>query len=115
MRAVTFAVLLIFLLPSFAALAESPTPPFDLKDPKVIAKGREFFNRKCDGRCHGQDAREGMSGPSLRGRFYFTPAYIYLTVVNGRPGTAMPPWKGRISDEEIWLAAAFLMSLQDGD
>lgn len=99
------------LLPA-TGFAQTPKPSFDLKDPAIVEKGRVFFNGHCNGYCHGKDAREGIDGPSLHGRGIESPEFVFLTISHGRSGTAMPPWKERISADEIWLATAYVMSLQ---
>lgn len=112
MRWLLLGIALWFVILPAKTIGQTPTPPFDLKDPEIIERGRVFFNGKCNGYCHGKDAREGIDGPSLHGRGIDSPAFVFLTVSHGRPGTAMPPWKDRISTDEIWLATAFVMSLQ---
>jgi cytochrome c55X len=57
------------------------------------------------GSCHGMTLRGGL-GPallpeSLAGK---SDAYLVETILNGRPNTAMPPWRGFFSpDEAAWL------------
>ena len=36
----------------------------------------------------------------------------YVMIAYGRPGTAMPPWKERLSEEDIWRLVAYVVSLQ---
>jgi mono/diheme cytochrome c family protein len=105
-------VLPVLLWLPLSAGAEPLTPPFDLQSPEIIQKGRAIFNGKCDGGCHGRDGRQGMDGPALKGRSYFTPEYVFVIITYGKSGTAMPKWKDRITEEEIWLATAFVLSLQ---
>jgi cytochrome c55X len=57
------------------------------------------------GSCHGM-TRKGGLGPSLlpealRGR---PPAFLVQTILDGRPGTPMPPWRGLLEESEVrWL------------
>jgi mono/diheme cytochrome c family protein len=95
------------------ALAQVPPPPFDLHRGDVIAAGESLFNRRCAGKCHGLDAYAGEDAPSLRQRPHLTSMIAYVMIAYGRPGTAMPPWKDRLSDEEIWRLAAYVASLQE--
>jgi cytochrome c55X len=95
------------------ALAQVPAPPFDLRRAEVIAAGESLFNRRCAGKCHGLDAYAGEDAPSLRERSHLTPLIAYVMITYGRPGTAMPPWKDRLSDEEIWRVVAYVVSLQE--
>jgi mono/diheme cytochrome c family protein len=106
------AALGLSLLPAIAG-AQAGRPAFDLKDPAIIASGQTLFNQRCAGRCHGRDGQEGFDGPILVGRSYLEPAYVFATLVTGRPGSAMPPWQGRVSDDDLWKIIAFVSSLGD--
>ncbi len=97
---------------SSLGMAQTLTAPFDLRDPGVIESGRDAFNRHCDGRCHGIDGVEGIDGPKLNGKDYLTPEFVYVTITGGRPGTAMPSWKDRLSVAELWRISAYVASLQ---
>jgi len=97
----------------FIAQAQEFKPPSNLKSPAMIAEGRAFFNRRCAGSCHGVDGQEGFEGPILVGKAYLDPTYVYVTLITGRPGSAMPSWKGRLSDDELWKVIAFMSSLGD--
>ncbi len=51
----------------------------------------DFFGARCAG-CHGAD-RKGLVGPSLLAEALTKPSDFYIeTIMNGRPGTAMPAW-----------------------
>lgn len=57
------------------------------------------------GACHGLKLKGGL-GPALLPETLEdkSNAYLLKTIQEGRPGTAMPPWKRFISkDESIWL------------
>jgi mono/diheme cytochrome c family protein len=98
----------------FIAQAQEFKPPSDLKSPAMIAAGRAFFNQRCAGRCHGVDGQEGEQHNSiLVGKAYLDTTYVYVTLITGRPGSAMPSWKGRLSDDELWKVIAFMSSLGD--
>jgi len=112
MRTLLLFALAMVLWTSQARGSDLDAPPFDLSDPQVVEKGRVLFNTKCNGGCHGRGGQPGMDGPALAGRDHFTPQFVYLTVTYGRPSRRMPSWKDRISDEEIWLVTAYVMSLQ---
>ena len=99
--------------PPFIARAQEFKPPANLKSPAMIAAGRAFFNRSCAGQCHGADGQEGFEGPSLFGKAYLDPTFVYVTLITGRPGSAMPSWKGRLTDDELWKVIAFVSSLGD--
>ena len=98
----------------FIAQAQDFKPPSNLKSPTMIAEGRAFFNLRCAGRCHGVDGQEGeFDASTLVGKAYLDLTYVYVTLITGRPGSAMPSWKGRLSDDELWEVIAFLSSLGD--
>jgi mono/diheme cytochrome c family protein len=97
--------------PLFIAGADSAV--LDIHDPAVIDKGNTLFNRRCAGRCHGRDGTEGVDAPILTGKDYLTFDFVYATLVTGRPNTAMPSWKDRLSDEDLRVVAAFVASLGD--
>ena len=107
------ALLGLLALP-FIARAQEFKPPSNLKSPDMIAEGRAFFNRRCAGRCHGVDGQEGEQNNSiLVGKAHLDTTYVYVTLITGRPGSAMPSWKDRLSDEELWKVIAFVSSLGD--
>ena len=58
------------------------------------------------GSCHGMRLEGGL-GPALRpGRLEpWRPEQLAVTILHGRPGTPMPPWRPFLSEEEaVWLA-----------
>lgn len=72
-----------------------------------VERQAELYNlltQDC-GSCHGMTLKGGL-GPSLTiEAINKKPRELILeTVLNGRPGTPMPPWKNILSREEIeWL------------
>lgn len=81
----------------------------------IAADGDAVFKGRCTG-CHGSDGK----GKSAIGTPDFTTpktlsglsdADMIDTITNGRKGTIMPGWKGKLSDEEIAAVAAYLRSL----
>lgn len=97
----------------FIAQAQEFKPPSNLKSPAMIAEGRAFYNRRCTGQCHGVDGGEAFDGSILIGKTYLDPTFVYVTLITGRPGSAMPSWKGRLTDDELWKVIAFVSSLGD--
>lgn len=88
---------LIGLLLSGSAWADQPT----------AARQQELQNMlKHDcGACHGLQLKGGL-GPSLMPDALVdkSDALLLDTIQNGRPGTAMPPWKPFLTvDESRWL------------
>lgn len=100
------------VLAVWPAAAQMPNPPFDLSRADVISSGEALFNRRCAGKCHGLDAFAGEDAPSLRERPHLTPPITYVMITYGRPRTAMPPWKDRLPEEDIWRLVAYVVSLQ---
>lgn len=110
------ALLGLTWLPGIAGAQEyrfADPPRFDLKAPAIIAEGQILFNRRCAGRCHGLDGLEGFEGPILFGKAYLAPPYVFGTLIAGRRGSAMPGWKDRLPDDELWKIIAFVSSLGD--
>jgi cytochrome c55X len=99
-------------------VAASPAPSGEVEaspapaggDP---ANGATVFAANCSG-CHGSDAAGGAVGPTLVSAELAAQSddFFRQTILNGRPGTAMPAWQGRLSDQEIEDVIAFLRSKQ---
>ena len=86
-----------------AAAEPAPTPP----EPARRAALTHLVLHDC-GSCHGLTLKGGL-GPAL------TPAALAgksaeglrATILNGRPGTPMPPWRGFLTEAEAdWLVRA---------
>ena len=80
--------------------------------------GAQIFGDKC-AMCHGPEGRGG--GPAKTPDFTNPAVQASLTesdavkiIRQGKPGTAMPAWAGRLSDDEIRSVAAFVKSLGQG-
>ena len=65
------------------------------------------------GSCHGMTLKGGL-GPSLLPEQFKDKSieYIKLTILHGRSGTAMPPWKSIISEDDAEWLAEYLFSGQ---
>jgi cytochrome c oxidase cbb3-type subunit 3 len=81
----------------------------------AAADGDSVFKSHCAG-CHGSDGK----GNSAIGTPDFTSpktlsghsdADVTDTITNGREGTIMPAWKGKLSDQEVAALVAYLRSL----
>lgn len=57
------------------------------------------------GSCHGITRGGGLGPPLLPGNLADRPRMqLVNTVLDGRNGTPMPPWRGQLSEEEVyWL------------
>ena len=77
------------------------------------ANGATLFTANCAG-CHGENAQGGSIGPTLvSAELKAQDDDFYRQVIsNGREGTAMPAWEGRLSAQDIEDVIAFLRSQQ---
>jgi len=78
-------------------------------------EGAELFKGKC-AMCHGP---EGKGFPSVKTPDFTDPKWqasikdsqITATIKNGKKGTAMPPFEGKLKDDEIKELVTFIRSL----
>jgi cytochrome c oxidase cbb3-type subunit III len=91
-----------------------PVNPFK-GNAEAVVQGRDVYNRACT-TCHGADGAGGDMGPALGapGRRYAqrTDAQIFDAIKNGIPATPMPPFAGRLPDNDIWKVAAYIGALR---
>jgi cytochrome c55X len=68
----------------------------------------ELLRQDC-GSCHGMRLTGGLGPPLTADALRERPAEsIAATIVYGRPGTAMPPWRRFIDEDEAWWLAGVL-------
>ena len=62
------------------------------------------------GSCHGLTLKGGLGPALLPENLIGKPvSFLTWTILNGRPGTAMPPWKGLLKPEEAaWIAGVLV-------
>ncbi len=90
---------------------------------EVLAEGRKFYEQTC-GVCHGRFGRgDGPAGKGLNPppadltwvvhRPFASDGYLDWSVNEGGQqfGTAMPAYKGRMPQEQIWAIIRYLQSL----
>ncbi len=60
------------------------------------------------GSCHGMTRKGGLGPPLLPENINNQPADMLVnTVLDGRPGTPMPPWRGELTEQDAqWLVEA---------
>jgi cbb3-type cytochrome c oxidase subunit III len=94
------------LLISSVALQAGPAPD----------AGGDLFKQKC-AMCHGADGKgyaalktPDFTDPKVQASL--TDAQIIETIKNGRPGTAMPPFKDSLSDDQIASLVKYIRSLK---
>jgi len=98
------------------AASSGPPNPF-AGNSQAIAQGEQSYNQNCTS-CHGPNGGAGEIGPEivhnlsvpLRGEL--DDNQILDVIRNGAPGTAMPAWKGKLTDDDILKIGAFLHSLR---
>jgi cytochrome c55X len=93
------------------ALAATAAAPDAARQRQLLA----LLKQDC-GSCHGMRLTGGL-GPALTPEALRTKpaASLVATIVSGRPGTAMPPWRRFVSEAEAqWLVARLLTGATDG-
>ena len=71
-----------------------------------------YLLRQDCGSCHGATMGGGLAPPLLPHRLADTPAdSLIAAILDGRPGTPMPPWRFEINPEE---AAWMVRQLKEG-
>ena len=82
------------------------------------ARARELLRllKQDCGSCHGMRLTGGLGPPLTPEALRTKPAAsLVATIVSGRPGTAMPPWRRFVSEAEAeWLVARLLTGATDG-
>jgi mono/diheme cytochrome c family protein len=80
-----------------------------LKDPKMISAGHALFLEKQCAHCHGEDGRGGVNLT----RRELDPVGVFQSIADGREknGIRMPAWREVLTDEEIWRATAYVLSI----
>jgi mono/diheme cytochrome c family protein len=104
-RLVLVAIAWIFI--GDAAHPQEDVP--NLKDPKMIAAGRILFLEKQCSHCHGEDGKGGIN----LARRDLDPKGVFQSIADGREarGVRMPAWRDVLTDEEIWKATAYVISI----
>ncbi|MCO4798555.1 MAG: cytochrome c [Colwelliaceae bacterium] len=68
------------------------------------------------GSCHGMTLKGGL-GPALLPENVKDKPILFLqnTILYGRPGTAMPPWKTILTEQEtLWIAKQLQQGINKG-
>lgn len=88
----------------------------------AAAAGAEVFKTNCES-CHGpQGHGDGPAGAALDPTPKNLPElmampgsgddFLFWRISTGKEGTSMVPWKGVLTDEQIWQAVAFIRTLK---
>lgn len=94
------------LIPALAFAA--PSEP----SPERAAALRHLLVQDC-GSCHGLTLKGGLGPALLPTNLAGKPAaFLTATILDGRNGTAMPPWRSFLTDgEAAWLAETLLRGM----
>jgi cytochrome c55X len=99
------------LLLSLLMLSSSPLLALDANTipPDRQQELLHLLKQDC-GSCHGLTMKGGLGPALLPENLQGKPAFFLAqTILDGRPGTAMPPWRGLINPTEAsWLAQILL-------
>jgi cytochrome c55X len=70
---------------------------------------RHLLRQDC-GSCHGLMLKGGLGPPLVQDSLAGKPAaFLRQTILDGRPGTAMPPWRPLLSEADVtWLVERLL-------
>ena len=98
-----------------------------------VVAGKEIYNKEC-WKCHGKEGRgDGPDGANVdpkprdftSGVFkYRTSSYkemlpfdrdLFQTISDGLTGTAMPTWKGKLTEKDIWDVIAYIKTFPEID
>ncbi len=84
-------------------------------DPQRSAALLHMVRQDC-GSCHGLTLKGGLGPPLLPATLKDKDrAGLAYTILYGRPGTAMPPWKDFVSEAEAhWIVEQLIRGLPDG-
>jgi mono/diheme cytochrome c family protein len=103
----TTACAMLVLGSAVVRLAADEMP--NLKDPKIISAGHALFLEKQCAHCHGED---GTGGVNLARRVLDAKG-VFISIADGREknGIRMPAWREVLTDQEIWEATAYVLSI----
>ena len=89
-----------------AVVFATPPAPRSERQHELLA----LLKQDC-GSCHGMRLTGGLGPPLTPEALRTKPAAsLVATIVSGRPGTAMPPWRRFVSEAEAeWLVARLLV------
>jgi mono/diheme cytochrome c family protein len=104
------AILAFAMLAFGAAVERSHAEEMpNLKDPTMISAGHALFLEKQCAHCHG----EGGTGGVNLARRELDAKGVFVSIADGREknGIRMPAWREVMSDQEIWQATAYVLSI----
>lgn len=107
--------LLVLLFAALLSLAAAATTQASAEVSTERQRELRHLLRHDCGSCHGMTLKGGL-GPSLLPQALAgKPATtLEATVLYGRAGTPMPPWRGLLTEEEVaWLVALLMQGVPD--
>lgn len=108
MKTSIFVFLSAALLPTSYILAENQENISTERQTELI-----YLLKQDCGSCHGMTLRGGL-GPALLPESLANkpPEFLVQTILDGRPNTAMPPWRELLTKTEItWLVDTMLKGI----
>ncbi|WP_085615981.1 c-type cytochrome [Thalassospira alkalitolerans] len=95
-------VMMLTVFSSFPASAQNST----LERPARNAHDLEQMVRQDCGSCHGMTFKGGLGSPLLPENIaHYSIDDLTTIILDGLPGTAMPPWRAIVTpDEAAWMA-----------
>jgi mono/diheme cytochrome c family protein len=102
-----FACAIVVVVAAAVPIAADEMP--NLKDPNIISAGHALFLEKQCAHCHGED---GTGGVNLARRVLDAKG-VFISIADGREknGIRMPAWREVLTDQEIWQATAYVLSI----
>ncbi len=97
---------IISLLLMQSAMAETAATKIATTEIKQARQNELLYFLKHDcGSCHGMTLKGGLGPALLPETLAAKPkSYLVTTIMEGRPNTAMPPWKSMLShNEAVWI------------
>lgn len=93
---------LVFL--ALAAGKEAAAAPDVARQAQLV----HLVRQDC-GACHGMTLKGGLGSPLLPDTLAEKPdEAVAATILDGRPGTPMPPWRGLLSEDDVYWIVHYL-------
>ncbi len=103
---------MIATLLALAGAAHGAPPVPGAMPPPTLARQKALENlvRQDCGSCHGMTLKGGL-GPDIRGPRLraFDAQTLEKTILDGVPGTAMPPWRPELSEQDVHWIVQYLL------
>ena len=108
MRGISILACVVLIVGLMAEKTHADETP-NLKDQRMIAAGHDLFLEKQCAHCHGEDGKGGVN----LARRDLDPKGVFVAIADGREnnGIRMPAWREVLTDEEIWQATAYVLSI----